>query len=109
MTTTPGSISFEHCGCIGDAIASHRGRFEHHRKHARFLPICLALLALSMLMAKGQSLLFQGLTNNSVGNASLVISSDQLEISNLGSSGQDGVDLQLNSTGDFVLNTFYET
>ena len=41
------------------------------------------------------SLVYQGLTNTSMGSASLTVSSNQLIVSNLGSSGQDGVSIAL--------------
>jgi hypothetical protein len=43
----------------------------------------------------GQSLVYQGLTNTSLGHASLTVSGSQLVVSNLTSGGQDGVTVTL--------------
>jgi hypothetical protein len=40
-----------------------------------------------------QSLVYQGLTNTPLGNATLAVSGTELVVSNLGSSGRDGVDI----------------
>ena len=44
-----------------------------------------------------ESLVYQGLTNTPLGNATLALSGSELVVSNLGSSGQDGVSLALPS------------
>jgi hypothetical protein len=47
------------------------------------------------ITSENASLVYQGLTNSSLGNATLAVSGSQLVVSNLGSSGQDGVSIAL--------------
>jgi hypothetical protein len=59
------------------------------------------------IASENVSMLYQGLTNTSLGNATLVfwgfrVSSNQLVIGNLGSSGQDGVTIALNPGNNFT-------
>jgi hypothetical protein len=69
----------------------------------------IGLIILGLMSAgAAQALIYQGLTNSSLGSATVALSGSSLVISNLTSGGQDGVTLGLNSTGPFVLNTFYQ-
>ena len=54
------------------------------------------------IVSENASLVFQGLTNTTLGNATQVLSSNRTTISNLGSSGQDGVSLGLNPGNNFA-------
>ena len=54
------------------------------------------------ITSENASLVFQGLTNTSLGQAALVVSTNKLVIANLGSSGQDGVRVSLNPGGSFA-------
>jgi hypothetical protein len=59
------------------------------------------------ITSENASMVYDGLTNTSLGNASMVywgfrVSSNQLVVSNLGSSGQDGVEIALNPGNNFA-------
>jgi hypothetical protein len=50
------------------------------------------------ITSQNESLVYQGLINTSLGNAALAVSGSELVVSNLGSSGQDGVSIALAPT-----------
>jgi hypothetical protein len=59
------------------------------------------------ITSENVSMMYNGLTNTSLGNASMIfwgfrVSSNQLVIGNLGSSGQDGVEVALNPGNNFA-------
>lgn len=74
----------------------------------RWLMICWVVVVLTAGLP-AEALVYQGLTNNALGGATLARSGSSLIVSNLTSGGQDGVTLELGSQGQFVLNTFYQT
>jgi hypothetical protein len=59
----------------------------------RFAVFVCFLLAASGALA--QTLVFDGLTNTSLGNATLVVTNNQLIVSNIGTNGLDGVSIAL--------------
>ena len=56
------------------------------------------------ITSENVSLVYQGLTNTSLGGATISVSSNQLTVGNLGSSGQDGVDIALRPGNNFAGN-----
>jgi len=52
--------------------------------------------------SENASLVFMGVTNHSLGTAAIAVSSNKLVISNLGSSGQDGVSIDLSPGNGFI-------
>ena len=52
---------------------------------------------------------FGGLLQGSVGQAGLNVTSGQLTVNNLGSSGQDGVEIELGAPSQRKLNLYYQT
>jgi hypothetical protein len=60
--------------------------------------ILAALTRLSSPSAQAQ-LVYQGLTNTSLGSATLSLSNNQLVVSNIGTDGQDGVAVEMNQPG----------
>jgi hypothetical protein len=69
----------------------------------------VALGVLGLMSGRAaQALVYEGLTNSPLGNATLAVSGGSLVVSNLTSGGQDGVTLGLSAPGQFVLNTFYQ-
>ena len=59
--------------------------------------LLVALLSLALVVTNNSAiaLIYQGLTNTSLGSASLSVTSNQLTVGNLGTNGQDGVDIAL--------------
>ena len=55
------------------------------------------------ITSENVSLVYQGLANTSLGNAALAVSGSELVVSNLGSSGQDGVSIALNPGNSFAV------
>jgi len=54
------------------------------------------------ITGENSSLVYQGLTNTALGNATIVKTNKTITISNLGSSGQDGVSILLGPGNDFA-------
>jgi hypothetical protein len=62
------------------------------------LQITAAQVPLITITAENETVMFGGLANTSVGNASLTLQGSQMVVANIGSSGQDGVSIALPST-----------
>jgi hypothetical protein len=64
-----------------------------------YSPAALAITASHVpsitITSENESLVYQGLTNTSLGNATLAVSGNQFTVGNLGASGQDGVSIAL--------------
>ncbi|MGD0539823.1 MAG: hypothetical protein ABSC03_19510, partial [Verrucomicrobiota bacterium] len=84
------------CGHGKVTIPCHLRDDARGRRFVRWLMTFFVVFGVS-LTAKAQPLpvVYQGLTNSSLGNATLAVSGSQLVVSNLGSSGQDGVSIAL--------------
>ena len=54
-------------------------------------------------------LIYDGFWHHALGNAGLNVESNILTVSNLGSSGQDGVSVGVTASNSHVLNVYYET
>ena len=70
-------------------------------KNRTGLLVALLSLALVVTNTSAIALIYQGLTNTSLGSATLSVASNQLTVDNLGTNGQDGVNIALNPGNNF--------
>ena len=104
------------CGCHGDDVA---GGTVVYANQVWIIPLNIPLIKPTAfqltasqvpaitVISENESLRYQGLTNTSLGNATMVISNTgsggpALVVSNLGSSGQDGVSIALSPGTSFA-------